>query len=323
MSKWETIVRYDGPILADHKMDVNDIAPAMLSLAELCRRANTIANGDRASVKLLINLNVEQHCAAFGFEVVQTLLDHAKALLEDQNVKTAKDILEYIGVVGQAAGYIGLPVVGLFALLKLLKGRKPESATPARIEGGRDVVQINVGGDVYLTYAVTAKMLADPVSMKSAKEVLRPARKEGYETVEFESERKVTEVLTKQDAILIDAIPTMESSTPGATIPESYIKAKVKIRKAVYEGTGKWTIQYDKSREMTMGDEGWLADFQSNKIQAPPGSYLDVDITVSAIHLDKDGKPLDEPLFTITKVNGVDPPREQLDLLDKTPPISK
>lgn len=314
MSKWESIVRYDGPILADHKMDVNDIAPAMLALAELCRRANSIANGDRASVKLLINLDVEQHCAAFGFEIVQTYLDHARAFFDTDNVKTARDILECIGLVGAAVGVVGAPVLGFFALLKYLKGRKPEAATPM-VQGGRDVVQITVGGDLILTYPTAAKMLADPVSMKSAKEVLRPTRKEGYETVEFESEKKVAEVLTKQDAILIDAIPTMESSTPGTMIPESYIKAKVKIRKAVYEGTGKWTIQYDKSREMTMGDETWLADFQSNKVQAPPGSYLDVNITVSAIHLDKDGKPLDEPHFTITKVNEVSPPHEQLDML--------
>jgi len=315
MSGGQAIIRYDGPILADHKMDVEDIAPAMLALAELCKRANAIANGDRASVKLLIDLDTEQHCAQFGVQIIQTFLDQAKSFFDDQHVKTASDIMAFIGLTGTTGGIvIGGPVIGLFKLLKWLKGRQPDSATMT-VKDGRNVMQISVGGDMVLVHPVAAQMLYDPIAMKSAKDVLRPTRKEGYEKVEFEHQNEVSETLTKQDAILIDAIQVIEKKAEKETvIPASSIRATVKIRKAIYEGNGKWTIQYDKSREVTMGDETWLADFQANKVDAPPGSYLDVDISVAAIHLDKDDKPIEEPHYTITKVNGVVPAPEQIEL---------
>lgn len=37
-------VRYSGPLLADHTMDVRDLAPAMLALGDLIREANNEIN---------------------------------------------------------------------------------------------------------------------------------------------------------------------------------------------------------------------------------------------------------------------------------------
>ena len=97
MSEHESIIRYDGPALAGHKMDVEDISPALLALADLCKLVNKIANDDRASVRLYIDLDVEQHCAQFKLQVVQTFLEHAKTFLGDEHVVTAGRNLWNIG----------------------------------------------------------------------------------------------------------------------------------------------------------------------------------------------------------------------------------
>lgn len=42
----KTTIRYDGPALSEHDMDVQDLAPALLALADIIQIANRKFNGD-------------------------------------------------------------------------------------------------------------------------------------------------------------------------------------------------------------------------------------------------------------------------------------
>ena len=87
-------IRYDGPLLADHAMDVRDLAPAMLALGDLIREANHEINEGRSKVNLLVNSDFEHGCFNINFELVQSLLEQVKTLIDDDNIKTAKEVLE-------------------------------------------------------------------------------------------------------------------------------------------------------------------------------------------------------------------------------------
>lgn len=67
-----TTIRYDGPALADHEMDVQDLAPALLVLADLIQIANQKFNGKNANMKVLVNADVEQKCFMIDISLVQT-----------------------------------------------------------------------------------------------------------------------------------------------------------------------------------------------------------------------------------------------------------
>jgi hypothetical protein len=72
---------------------------------------------------------------------------------------------------------------------------------------------------------------------------------------------------------------------------------------------------------MTIADEEWLRRFQQNEVAAPPGSTLDVEMTLNELELDEQGNPLKEPEYTITKVYGVTlPPANQQTTLFSSPP---
>ena len=58
----QTTIRYDGPALADYAMDVQDLAPAFLALAELVKIAKQKLNVDHASIKILVNADAKQKC---------------------------------------------------------------------------------------------------------------------------------------------------------------------------------------------------------------------------------------------------------------------
>ncbi|WP_061165200.1 hypothetical protein [Caballeronia temeraria] len=45
-------VVYDGPALAEHRMDVRDLAPALVAIADLFTAANKELNGDSADVRV-------------------------------------------------------------------------------------------------------------------------------------------------------------------------------------------------------------------------------------------------------------------------------
>lgn len=67
------VIRYDGPALSEHEMDVHDLAPSLLALADLCKIANEIFNGEAASVRVLVRADYEQKCFQLQLDLVQTL----------------------------------------------------------------------------------------------------------------------------------------------------------------------------------------------------------------------------------------------------------
>ena len=107
------VVRYDGPALSEHEMDVHDLAPSLLALADLCKISNEIFNGDAASVRVLVRADHEQKCFQLQFDLVQTLYDQLTTLMGKDSIKNAKELLEWIGIltVGGVIGVAG--VLGL------------------------------------------------------------------------------------------------------------------------------------------------------------------------------------------------------------------
>jgi hypothetical protein len=293
-------VRFDGPIFeGGHKMAVEDFAPSLLALSALIKRANELLNGDRTRVRVLIDVDVEQHCFQFDLQIIQSIWEQAKDLFGEEHIKSATDLAKSIGVVATSAG----AVIGLIAAVKKLRGRAPAD-TKMVVRDGSSVVQINAGGDVFYVTPETHKLLADAETIDATKKTIKPVAQPGYETIEFKEGDRPSETIGNEEARLIQGMPT-PPRPDETTIPASTIRATVTVRRAVYIGTGKWTIQYDKAREMTVADEDWLAKFQANKIAAPPGSQLDVSIRVSAIKVDPRGEPVEPPDYTIVKVHGV------------------
>ncbi len=112
MSSDQIRLRYDGPALANHSIDVDDLAPALLALGDLCKLTNKKFNGDRTSVKVVVNADLEQNCFELYLELLQTLTEQAKSIIKDDDIASAKEILEWLGII--AAGPLGL-----FAVLKI------------------------------------------------------------------------------------------------------------------------------------------------------------------------------------------------------------
>ena len=103
VSKHKFSIAYDGEALktADvHSIDVQALAPALLSFGRLIREANSEFNGKRSTAKVLVVSDFEHKCFNINFEVVIGLYEQVKTLLGSEPVKSAKEVLEWLGLLG-------------------------------------------------------------------------------------------------------------------------------------------------------------------------------------------------------------------------------
>lgn len=305
MKRVHTTIKYDGPALADKSMDVVHLAPALLALSDLVKDANRYANGDRAAARVFVNADVEQKCFELDVSVALTIWEQAKLLIADDRVRTAKEILEWIGLVGA-------PTIGLYQLIKRLRGKKVANVIVLRVKDGDNLVEIKIEGEgepMQVAQAVY-ELYANVATRQKAIAVLAPLREDGYDSLEF----------YEKDGVFVhfDAgdVPEADGSDLPEVIPQnvhiSTIRSNVKIRRAVYEGRARWTVMYQKAREVPFDGPAivWLDAFQRGEIQAPPGSYLDVDLEENYVTNDL-GEIVGEPNYKIVAVHGVHKIHEQ------------
>lgn len=305
MKRVHTTIKYDGPALADKSMDVAHLAPALLALSDLVKDANKYANGDRAAARIFVKADVEQKCFELDVSVALTIWEQAKLLLAEDNVRSAKEILEWIGIVGG-------PAFGLYQLIKWLRGKTVVSVVVLRVKDGDNLVEITIEGEDEPKQVAQAvyELYANTSTRQKAIAVLAPLREDGYETLEFYEEEGVFVHFEESD------VPESDGSDLPEVIPQnvhtSTIKVGVKIRRAVYEGRAKWTVMYKRAVDVSFEGDAltWLEEFQKGNESAPPGSYLNVDLQEHYITNDL-GEIVGDASYKIIAVHGVEKKHEQ------------
>jgi len=143
MSKTGFIVTFDGQGVHDGRIDVRDLAPALLSLGRLIDSANLIINGENCAIKVQVKA-----VAGGSFEVyldaALTNWDYIKSLLDSSDVETVKKLLEWLSIIGSST-------VGIVQLYRWLNGKKPDKVIREKdgafvfeLEGRRLVVPFEV-----------------------------------------------------------------------------------------------------------------------------------------------------------------------------------
>ena len=304
MSRATAIVRYDGVALSDHAMDVADLAPALLGLSDLVKAANKQANGDRTHVKVLVSVDTEHKCFEFSIEIVQTIMQHLAMLVGNDRAATAKDIAEWVGIIGGSS-------FGLFKAYKWM-ARRNVTLTELEIEGQGEEVKISDVHNSNITVNNnTYNLMLKPDVIEKVKNVVRPLTREGYSKLQFEEDGAIADELSSDDGRDICAIP--ESLEVHQRINKTILEAKVKVRSPDLLGNSQWSVIHDKAIRAKVEDERWLEQFQNAEIELLPGSFLHVKLRME-IMLDSNNDPIDEPKYFIVEVLSVIAPDQQGDL---------
>lgn len=182
---------YRGDDVVEGAMDLDELAPALLSLGELLKRANEIANGDRTKVKVRIQSDFRSGSFEVDFQFWQSLTSQLGDLLSGEQVLSPRQLLEAIGL------FSGISGLSLFGLYRWLKGGRPDEVT----EVSADEVEIVKIDKSTTVNNIVNNYYQDPTMRRAVSGVLKPVRdREGIDELEVREDDEVAESVTKDEA---------------------------------------------------------------------------------------------------------------------------
>jgi hypothetical protein len=117
-------LKYDGEALAEHTIDVNDLAPALLALSDVIQESNRLANKDGASVSIRVKATDAGSFEVF-IQTVHTVYANTRGLLAGEDVTALANLLQILGFLGIS---VGAPI-SLILLIRRLSGKCPKKVT--------------------------------------------------------------------------------------------------------------------------------------------------------------------------------------------------
>lgn len=180
MSRQEFSVAYAGEArVDDHSIDVQALAPALLAFGRLLREGNSTFNGKKATAKVLVVSDFEHKCFNINFELVVSFFEQAKSLLGLDVIKTAKEVLEWLGLLGVGAG-------GHVSYLKYLEWKKGRDVVEEKSDlDEAGIVKVTIKGDnnsVHVHNDVL-KLSKNPKALRATKDAFLPLGQDGFETM--------------------------------------------------------------------------------------------------------------------------------------------
>jgi hypothetical protein len=220
-------VVYDGPALTGHRMDVRDLAPALVAMADLFTAANKLLNGDSAEVRV----EVKGSFRAGSFQIELIFVQHLLAQLRDMfagssasAVANAWTILGLIGCVGGG---------GVIGLMRKLRGRRPHRIEPI---GDQVRIWITESETIETQESVWRLWCSQSVRM-SLQKTLSPLEREGITTFGIVRNEHVELAIEDDELPMFDA-----STTEGEVVSDSVTRKVLLIESVVFKDGNKWRV---------------------------------------------------------------------------------
>jgi hypothetical protein len=256
-------VVYDGPGLAEHRMDVRDLAPALIAIADLLTAANQEINGDAAEVRVQVNASFK--AGSFGIELMATqkLMAQLRDMLAGDGASAICNAYTILGMLGLAGGG------GLIALLRRLGGRQP-----VRIEqtGAAGTFWISETESIEVDRNVI-RLFRSQMVRASLDKTLSPLKRDGIDSFGI--------VIGDQVALDIDAheVDVFAGDRDAAPIvSDTIVEEMVQIESLTFKDGNKWRVHNGIAPfYTTIEDAEFLAKIDAG-MRFGKGDLLDVDL---------------------------------------------
>ncbi len=302
----ETVIRYDGPALAGHEIDVQELAPALLALAEMIQLTNRKFNGDASNMRVTVKADIEQKCFQLHIHIFQTLIQHAQQVFGTTEYKTAKEIAEFLDLIFPA----GAPA-GTFALWRWWAKRQqdhvPQTSLQTTQHGGNTTIISGDGSNITVNNNVY-ELANDPEVANLGRKIMRPLEQPGYDTLTFHEKPSGKPVvqLTKDDAAYFAKAPSMvpPPETDPADDQHNPIRAVVFVKAQQNEGQAQWELKWaGRAERASIDATDWLQRFQAGQVPHDLPLYLDVQMDMVTSRTNPDASAR----FHVLEVFGVVP----------------
>lgn len=261
-------VVYDGPALQEHRMDVRDLAPALVAFADLFTAANKEINGDAAEVRVQVNASFK--AGSFGIDLIasQHLLSQIKDIFSGNGATAIANgwtIMQIVGITG--TGLAG----GLIGLLRLLKGRRP-----VKIEQKGDVATVWISSTetIEVEHDVI-RLYRNGIVRTSLEKVVSPLERDG-----------ITDFgVLVNDAIVLDLHDDEVASFNAATsdaeaeiVSDTTTRKLLLIESLTFKDGNKWRVHDGTATfHASIADKAFLGKIDAGE-QFGKGDVLVVDL---------------------------------------------
>lgn len=263
MSRAGFVVSFDGPGVDDGRIDVRDLAPALLSLGRMIDAANLAVNGEKRPIK------VEVRAVAVGsfvvhLDAVLSGWEYIKSLMDSKDAEEAKKLLEWLGLFGAAPG------ATLFALYRWLGGRSPERV----VQLPDNQFRFELDGLSLVVPFEVMRLYRERAVNQAVGDLLKTLRADAIREIRFFAEGEPvgepTEVLTAEDR------PSFTLAEPKPEIVTvSTNRMALSIRSLAFQEGNKWRL-FDGQNVITatIADADFIARVDRNMVRFAKGDIL-------------------------------------------------
>ncbi len=261
-SENEFKIQYDGEALKDHRMDVRDLAPALLSIAELFEESNRVINGNRTNLSVeIIALQPGSFGVNFGF--TQSFTSQAISFLAGDKVASILALKELI-VGGTVVGIA--TVKGLYHLIRWLKGRKPNHIEDLK----NGYVKIIFNSETFIFPSRVLELYQEISIRKAVEGSLKPLLKDGVDIFEIYSNDRLVETIQAKEVEYFET-PTLEDEK----ILEYEHESAYSIISLAFKEDNKWRLHDGSSTiSVSVKDQYFLKKVEQNQVAFSKGDIL-------------------------------------------------
>lgn len=261
-------IKYDGPALETHEMDVRELAPALLALSSLLEESNRALNGDKPEIRVNVKGNFQSGSFKIDLSAALTFKEQLVSLLAGPEATALSNLFGILGGLGLLGGG------GLIGLVLWLKGRKP-----SRIEYKGDkaifVIEETTEVETLEVDLAVGRLYATKTVRQSLSKVVKPLTRPGIDYFASGRDGKVEVIITQSDA---DSFVDLDSDVEEVsnTLTEG---ALLQIESAVFKDGNKWRLNDGTTSffaEIT--DEDFLGQIETGLARFGKGDVLVVNL---------------------------------------------
>lgn len=266
MSETNLTLVFAGPAVENGEIDVQNLAPALLAMGELIQEANQEINGNRAKIAVRVRAT-----AKGSFEVdlalLQSLQESAKALFDfaqanKDGIAAVNDLADLLfKTVGGTLTCGG----GLIALLKFMKGQKPDKIEP---KGGD--VHVHLGDTYFVTNKQTIQLAESVAVREQAKRAIATLSNEGIDAIKVKRPDRDDLEVRKAEIGYFDFSDTEEELTDETRL------MTLQIINLSFKEDNKWRVtDGGEPFSATIEDVAFLNKIANNEVAFAKGDYLE------------------------------------------------
>lgn len=263
-------VTYAGIALENHEMDVRELAPALVAVADLLEEANNIVNGGGSKIVVNVHGSFKSGSFRIDFTVVQNILQNVMNLFNSEGITAANNLL----------GLLGLKDVGkgLIDLIKKLKNKKIKKIE--KIENNRVRIHIDTREKIEIEGSVLELYKSQRVRDALDKVITQPLNRNGIEEFRASvSGSKEQVVVRKEDKDFFE-LPLLEDEILGENITEAYLQ----IVSLSFKEDNKWRFSRGETVfYATVEDTQFLGGITRNEIRFSKDDILKVQLQAKDI----------------------------------------